>query len=132
MIAKAVVIIIIFLVFVFIFSGNVPIATSILDIVSLLIFAALILSGITAIMEAISKEDDIEPGELICRVILGIIALLLLIKFIVEWFLISLRSLAIRKADEISKISSAFFYLFTFNLYNLINTKWHYEFSSFI
>lgn len=84
MIAKAVVIIIIFLVFVFIFSGNVPIATSILDIVSLLIFAALILSGITAIMEAISKEDDIEPGELIFRVILGIIALLLLIKFIVE------------------------------------------------
>ena len=84
MIAKAIIIIVIFLVFMFLFSGKVLIATSVLDIVSLLIFAGLILSGITAIMEAVSKDDDIETSELITRVILGIIAFILLIKFIIQ------------------------------------------------
>ena len=79
MIVKAIVIIVILLIFAFLFQGNLHAVDSILDIITFAILVLLIISGITAIMEAVSKEDEIEPGELIVRVILGIIAFILLV-----------------------------------------------------
>ena len=79
---KAIAIVILLVIVVLLFQGNFSAADFILTALFLAIPACLLLSGIGAILEIVSKDDETGPGELAVRIILGIISFFFLLKFI--------------------------------------------------
>lgn len=79
---KAIAIVIVLVIVVLLFQGNFSAADFIFTVLFLAIPVCLLLSGIGAILEITSKDDETGPGELAVRIILGIISIFFLLNFI--------------------------------------------------